>query len=603
MTTKAKPASDELTGNGNGIGANGVSKGKYTTTHRNAQAPHELKALPQWVAWKKEPDPDRDKPRKVPVNPRTGKNAATNRPSSWGTYEQAIQRAEQDHLAGIGFVFTAKDPYCGVDLDGCIDDRGNLKPWAEAYANELQSYTETSQSGTGLHVIVKATLPGGGRKAQSVEVYDRGRFFVWTGAHVPDFPEVIHERQATIDDLLAVHFGVKDKPSKEPAQRPTQPVSVDDNRLLELARNAANGAKFARLWDGNTTGYGSQSEADLALCAMLAFWTGGDDKRVDDLFRQSRLYRRGKWNERHEHDGRTYGKMTVDKALKGLSAYYTPGCGASDCQQDDQHEHAPDPEQWELTYGDWRECSLCAAWWHTTVDGRSMFYHRYCGRKDCKVFSKIRLRRMLSPALDWQSVFLAEVDERDYRAIRDLIDGQYISAPQSGERVVIATENPTPYSVSMRTETALEALETALATIPEGKRVRRRQVKRERPATPVQRRDTSLDVRLRPGELKIILAAVDVFGIAYRQHRATFQSVDPLTVAQRDTLRGVFDTLSRQPWGKSSIDTILEHTCGDAFTVPIDGDWPEPLPRTEREYRLDALKQRYRPRMEVQISP
>jgi primase-polymerase (primpol)-like protein len=72
--------------------------------------------------------------------------------------------------------------------------------------------------------------------------------------------------------------------------------------------------RFKNLWNGNLAGYASQSEADLALCNFLAFWTRGDAARIDRLFRRSGLYR-AKWEERHRADGRTYGEMTIARAI------------------------------------------------------------------------------------------------------------------------------------------------------------------------------------------------------------------------------------------------------------------------------------------------
>jgi primase-polymerase (primpol)-like protein len=57
-----------------------------------------------------------------------------------------------------------------------------------------------------------------------------------------------------------------------------------------------NGTNFPRLWAGNISPYPSWSEATLALCGMLAFWTRGDAERVDHLFRKSGLMR-DKWDE------------------------------------------------------------------------------------------------------------------------------------------------------------------------------------------------------------------------------------------------------------------------------------------------------------------
>src|SRR5262249_17659028 len=60
------------------------------------------------------------------------------------------------------------------------------------------------------------------------------------------------------------------------------------------------------------------SEADEALCFMLAFWTGGDAARIDDLFRRSGLMR-PKWEQRQDYRDRTIGK-----ALELQTEFYSP---------------------------------------------------------------------------------------------------------------------------------------------------------------------------------------------------------------------------------------------------------------------------------------
>ena len=47
---------------------------------------------------------------------------------------------------------------------------------------------------------------------------------------------------------------------------------------------------------------------------MIAFWTK-DPAQIDRIFRLSGLMR-GKWDERHSSDGRTYGEMTIAKAIE-----------------------------------------------------------------------------------------------------------------------------------------------------------------------------------------------------------------------------------------------------------------------------------------------
>lgn len=98
-----------------------------------------------------------------------------------------------------------------------------------------------------------------------------------------------------------------------------QPVSLDDNALLIKAQTAKDGESFWRLLEGDWVGYPSQSEADQAFCNKLAFWTGKDPARMDRIFRSSGLYRQ-KWDNRH--GAKTYGEMTIDRAIEGTSEVY-----------------------------------------------------------------------------------------------------------------------------------------------------------------------------------------------------------------------------------------------------------------------------------------
>ncbi len=114
-------------------------------------------------------------------------------------------------------------------------------------------------------------------------------------------------------DILAIC-----PPPTAPPQAAVRTASPD---LIERAKRARNGEAFTRLWNGDVSGYESHSEADLALCRRLVFWTGGDAAEVDRLFRRSKLMR-PKWDERH--GDRTYGKRTIDKALEGATEFYKP---------------------------------------------------------------------------------------------------------------------------------------------------------------------------------------------------------------------------------------------------------------------------------------
>jgi len=255
--------------------------------------PIELKSLKQWVAWSLV---KRDgKFTKLPINPLTGDLAKTNDPSTWGTFKQAESAGSR--LSGIGFVFTKNDPYVGIDLDGHIDS--DVIKW-------FDSYTEYSQSGKGVHIIVKG-LVGRGRKNSRYEIYDRGRFFIFTGNLLNN--KSICECQDKIDSFIAEIFPEAKKNNDSSVidlSSWLKPVSQDS--IIDLIRNSHQAGKFEPLWSGSIEGYPSQSEADMALLSILRFWTGGSKDQSIQLFSQSGLGRRKKW-KRLDYQDSTWKKI------------------------------------------------------------------------------------------------------------------------------------------------------------------------------------------------------------------------------------------------------------------------------------------------------
>jgi primase-polymerase (primpol)-like protein len=286
------------------------------------ELPRLLTTRDQWLCWRSE---DRDgKMTKVPIDPNSGRYASTTDSSTWSAFETARERViSSPELDGLGFVFTDSDPIVGVDLDACrIPETGKTRDWATDIIDRLDSFTEVSPSGTGYHVLVEGSLPNGRNRKGDVECYETTRFFTVTGEHVDSTPPTIESRA---NELEAVHLEYlsADEESKDDGNRSPATPSLSDRELIERAKNAANGEKFSRLWRGSTTGYESNSEADMALCSLLAFWTGGDAAQVDRLFRDSGLMRE-KWDERHFADGSTYGEKTIERAISSTSEFYEP---------------------------------------------------------------------------------------------------------------------------------------------------------------------------------------------------------------------------------------------------------------------------------------
>jgi hypothetical protein len=285
-----------------------------------AGIPPDLASRPQWVTWRFTYRPDADKPwTKEPINPATGALASSTDPQTWGTLAQALDYAARHNLPGVGYVFAPDDPFAGVDLDACRDPNTHeLTPRAVATVTALDSYTELSPSGTGLHIIVAGTLPPGRRREGPVEMYDRGRYFTITGHRLPGTPETVQPRQTQLDRFHAAMFGTNGhKTYEEAAARGSRTPELSDADVIARARDAANGHRFDALFNGDTNGHGGDdSAADLALLSHLAFWTQ-DESQLDRLFRRSGLYRE-KW-ERAD-----YRQRTVTKALERTETY-SPG--------------------------------------------------------------------------------------------------------------------------------------------------------------------------------------------------------------------------------------------------------------------------------------
>jgi putative DNA primase/helicase len=210
---------------------------------------------------------------------------------------------------------------------------------------EDRAYLEVSISGKGVHIVFRGTLPRGRRQCDEPSenhvgfaLYDGSRFFTFSG-HVFPGSGPIQDLTAAMEKLHARLFPAR--PSVGNGHQLSSPPDVSDAELIGKAHSAANGPDFTRLWQGDWKGrYPSQSEADLALCRHLAFWTGRDAARMDSLFRQSGLYRPEKWQERAD-----YRERTIERAIEQTHEVYDPR-RRSDGLSTDGHSPGGAKDEW-----------------------------------------------------------------------------------------------------------------------------------------------------------------------------------------------------------------------------------------------------------------
>src|SRR5215204_5335498 len=147
---------------------------------------------------------------------------------------------------------------------------------------------------------------------------------------------MIAERTAQLATLYDAHFRPKREDRPQRADSRSAPLS--DEEIIERARAAANGAKFMRLWAGDTSEHGGDdSAADLALLGILGFWTQ-DPAQLDRIFRRSGLYRE-KWERADYREG------TIIQALN-REEIYTPGGRNGAIPSADRPHAVLEPASW-----------------------------------------------------------------------------------------------------------------------------------------------------------------------------------------------------------------------------------------------------------------
>ena len=262
----------------------------------------QLKLQKRWVLWRLEPRPGETKLTKTPYQS-NGVKASSTDPSTWVTYAEALEHAHK--FSGVGCVTGEVDGIhlCGVDIDNCCDAQtGKFTPEARAMVLGLDSYSEYSPSGTGVHILMLGTLRG--RKglhlpfpgAKAVELYDRARYLTFTGRHLPKTPNDIVEREDAVNVLY-------DRVLASKTKSPGLVVSISVSEEERLSRLVAGDISLY---------HDDHSAADFALCCLLAKKHDCNAFKMNDEFEKSGLYR-DKW------DREDYRENTIARAIKAVA--------------------------------------------------------------------------------------------------------------------------------------------------------------------------------------------------------------------------------------------------------------------------------------------
>ena len=282
--------------------------------------PSELKVLKRWVCFKVE-GLENGKTTKRPYNALNGGLARVNDELTWTNFNTALKGCVKYKCDGIGFILG--HGIFGIDLDNHPDEDGTyplsdeeFKVLTDEFVTTLDSYSERSQSGKGVHIICQGILPPGSRrkKGSPVEMYDKSRFFAFTGDVIHNVP--INNREKEVVPLWEkyVKSDIVVNNGRERKIVPDE-LKLDDKEVIETALSSSSGEKFYRYYyDGDISMNGNDhSSADMSFCCMLAFWCNGDEEQMDRIFRNSALYRE-KWDKYRGE--KTYGEITIEAACR-----------------------------------------------------------------------------------------------------------------------------------------------------------------------------------------------------------------------------------------------------------------------------------------------
>lgn len=276
--------------------------------------PEHVRDLNHWVLWNWIQNEKGGWTKPLFCSNDPGRHASSAEPKTWSSFADAKSAYDANKSHGVGIVVSnlpnAFDDLVAIDLDNVFDPQS--KKITDSLALEIHglanSYTEVSPSGTGIRILgqvdsVLKSLPGHkggvpGSKSLGYEIYFHHRYVTITGRTLALYSHPLRKMTAEatkiygmIGDLLAMR-----EIKRGPVEYGASPLA--DHAVIEKILHSHQSAKFQTLWnsgDWKSLKYNSQSEADFALCSMLAFWTNKDPDAIDRLFRQSGLMRE-KWN-------------------------------------------------------------------------------------------------------------------------------------------------------------------------------------------------------------------------------------------------------------------------------------------------------------------
>ena len=289
---------------------------------------------------------------KIPKKRRYSKlyNASPDKEQDFSSYQSILRDYESIKNDKIGVGIGIFDSLCGIDLDNCFNEQGKLSDLAIDILKRMNSYTEKSLSGKGLHIYFKMKpeeqieidkekyynkmnenqlQTNGFKGTKGLEVYQGtidNRYLTLTGNK---FLKIDELKEISRDELQQILDKYMKRP-ENPFQRNNSSIdysniNIEGRNFLQEALERKTDDRLLQLWNETPSGKGgNESETDQALINKLAYYCNNDETLMiqafesSPYFQQKDDYHLKKWNTRED-----YRQRTISNAIKSTNTTAT----------------------------------------------------------------------------------------------------------------------------------------------------------------------------------------------------------------------------------------------------------------------------------------
>lgn len=285
---------------------------------------------------------------KIPKKKRYSRlyNASPDKEQDFSSYQSILRDYESIKNDKIGVGIGIFDSLCGIDLDNCFNEQGKLSDLAIDILKRMNSYTEKSLSGKGLHIYFKMKpeeqieidkekyynkmnenqlQTNGFKGTKGLEVYQGtidNRYLTLTGNK---FLKIDELKEISRDELQQILDKYMKRP-ENPFQRNNSSIdysniNIEGRNFLQEALERKTDDRLLQLWNETPSGKGgNESETDQALMNKLAYYCNNDETLMiqafesSPYFQQKDDYHLKKWNTRED-----YRQRTISNAIKSTN--------------------------------------------------------------------------------------------------------------------------------------------------------------------------------------------------------------------------------------------------------------------------------------------